>query len=332
MENSKEIMVTIKCLAYNHEKYIERMLESCIAQKTNFKFEILVHDDASTDKTALIIKKYEKKYPDIVKPIYETENQYRKSGAIDKIMVPKMRGKYIAFCEGDDYWIDENKLQMQVDYLEKHPECSYTFHDAIIVWENGKKRRNFFPEEILKSPVWSRRNKIYKTEDIIELGFIPTASIVARKELIVNKRQFCEKMICGDLPLRLSLALDGYAYYFNKKMSAYRTGNINSAAGKARGDFQIAKRTYDGQCEILNGFNEMTNYKYDASIQHDIQKRKLRLLISNLNIEKIKQDNLWMMYKKEVKLSTKIKNFVKIYFGNTYEIIRNIRNKIKKIN
>lgn len=87
-------------------------------QKTTFPFEIVVHDDASTDSTADIIRKYEEKYPNIVKPIYETENQYSKPGyPLGKIVNSALKGKYVAFCEGDDYWIDENKLQRQFDFL-----------------------------------------------------------------------------------------------------------------------------------------------------------------------------------------------------------------------
>ena len=105
----EQIMVSIVCNAYNQELYIREALESFVAQKTNFKFEILVHDDASTDTTADIIREYESKYPDIIKPIYQTENQYSKNVSITALQHQRANGKYIAFCEGDDYWIDEYK-------------------------------------------------------------------------------------------------------------------------------------------------------------------------------------------------------------------------------
>lgn len=88
-------------------------------QKTNFKYEILIHDDASTDKTASIIKEYEGKYPDLIKAIYQEENQYSRGNNVNFILLERAKGKYLAFCEGDDYWIDENKLQKQVDFLKK---------------------------------------------------------------------------------------------------------------------------------------------------------------------------------------------------------------------
>lgn len=122
-ENTSPLMVTIRCCTYNHEPYIRQCLEGFVMQKTNFRFEAIVHDDASTDGTAAIIREYAKKYPDIIKPIFETENQYSKrDGSLRRIMDAHMHGKYIAMCEGDDYWIDPLKLQKQVDFLETHPD------------------------------------------------------------------------------------------------------------------------------------------------------------------------------------------------------------------
>ena len=122
-------VVSIRCITYNHEPYIAEALDGFLMQETDFPFEIVVHDDASTDNTANIIREYEAKYPKILKPIYETENQYSKhDGSLRKIMNNACKGKYIAFCEGDDYWIDSKKLQKQVDFLEKNPdyEMCYT--------------------------------------------------------------------------------------------------------------------------------------------------------------------------------------------------------------
>ena len=119
------LTVTIRCLAYNHEPYIRDCLEGFVMQRASFRFEAVVHDDASTDGTAAIIKEYAERYPDIIKPIFETENQYSKhDGSLRRIMDEHTRGKYVAFCEGDDYWTDPLKLQKQVDFLEAHPEVS----------------------------------------------------------------------------------------------------------------------------------------------------------------------------------------------------------------
>ena len=118
--NGEIPLVSISCITYNHEPYIVQALNGFLMQKTTFPFEVLIHDDASTDGTTEIIKGYAQKYPEIIKPLYEEENQWIKGrrGSAE-FNFPRARGKYIAFCEGDDYWIDENKLQMQVDFLEK---------------------------------------------------------------------------------------------------------------------------------------------------------------------------------------------------------------------
>lgn len=126
-------LVAIKCAVYNHEPYLRDCLEGFVMQQTNFPFVAIVHDDASIDNSAAIIREYEAKYPDIIKPIYETENLYSKGdGSVDRIMnaaIEATGAKYIAMCEGDDYWTDPLKLQKQVDFMEANPECGLCYTD-----------------------------------------------------------------------------------------------------------------------------------------------------------------------------------------------------------
>ena len=134
-------LVSIRCLVYNHEPFLRQCLDGFVMQKTNFPFEAIVHDDASTDGSAAIIREYAEKYPDIIKPIFETENQYHKhDGSIPRIIDAAVHpgSKYIAFCEGDDYWIDTNKLQIQVDFLETHPDYVICSHDCIYYYEDNQ--------------------------------------------------------------------------------------------------------------------------------------------------------------------------------------------------
>jgi glycosyltransferase involved in cell wall biosynthesis len=123
--------VSICCIAYNHQDFIRKTLDGFMMQETDFTLEVLIHDDASTDQTAAIIREYELKYPDIFKPIYQRENQWSK-GVKDNFLLNfrRAKGKYIALCEGDDYWTDPKKLQRQVDFLDKH-------EDYVLVAENG---------------------------------------------------------------------------------------------------------------------------------------------------------------------------------------------------
>lgn len=127
-----EVKVSVICLAYNHEKYIRRSLDSMLQQETNFKYEIIIHDDCSTDTTRQIIQEYHDEYPGQIKVILQDENQYQKGKPIvEEFMLPLASGKYIAFCECDDYWTDSHKLQLQYDYMESHSNCSLCCHNTI---------------------------------------------------------------------------------------------------------------------------------------------------------------------------------------------------------
>ena len=124
-------LVSICCITYNHEFYIEDTLEGFLKQEIDFPFEILIHDDASTDNTADIIRKYVEKYPKLIKPIFQKENQYSKGCLISpRFLFPISKGKYIALCEGDDYWTDKGKLQKQVSFLEGNSDYAITYADC----------------------------------------------------------------------------------------------------------------------------------------------------------------------------------------------------------
>jgi glycosyltransferase involved in cell wall biosynthesis len=163
--NVKIPTVSILCACYNHENFIRDTINGFLIQKTNFQFEIIAHDDASTDGTKEILIEYETKYPDIFRNIYQSENQYsKKNGYVGRIQFTAAKGKYIAICEGDDYWTDPLKLQKQVDFLENNPEYVLTYHDACVVDENDKlikesktisldQKKNLEREELLKMKV-----------------------------------------------------------------------------------------------------------------------------------------------------------------------------------
>ena len=158
------IEVSIYCLTYNHEKYIEQTLNGFINQKTSFKFEVIVHDDASTDNTTEIIKRFAAKYPNIIRPIYQKENQYSKGTSIVETYIsPNVRAtKYYGVCEGDDYWTDEFKLQKQYEYLEQHPECSLCVHNTKRISENGNDLDVLFNN--------CKLDQEYTTIDVIKAG------------------------------------------------------------------------------------------------------------------------------------------------------------------
>ena len=217
MGNDNQLMVSIKCLVYNHAPYLRQCLDGFVMQKTNFKFEAVVHDDCSTDGSQEIIKEYAAKYPDIIKPIYETENQYSKhDGSLRRIVDAHLNGKYIAFCEGDDYWTDPNKLQMQVDYMEAHPEYSMCYTGFINVNEQGT--------EICR-PRYERLMDVSQSGDILihllNGNFIMTCTTCFRNDVLTSK--IYENLPCKyDYSLFLTACVLGKAKYIPSKTAAYR--------------------------------------------------------------------------------------------------------------
>ncbi len=211
-------LVAIRCITYNHEAYIRDALEGFIMQKTNFPFVAIVHDDASTDGTADIIREYAAKYPDIIKPIYETENQYSKhDGSLRRIMTAACEAtgaKYIALCEGDDYWTDPLKLQKQVDFLESHPTFSLCFHNAHTKMLDGSINDTIYNISGTRE---------YTSSEILKNWTIPTASVVYRSGAIDNDPIMSNpKFKFGDNVLFLTAAKHGKLYCMDEYMSVYR--------------------------------------------------------------------------------------------------------------
>ena len=197
--------VSVYCTAYNHEKYIRSALEGFVNQKTNFDYEVIVHDDASTDNTASIIREYAERYPHIIKPIFQTKNQYSQRVRIfDTFIYPQLTGEYIASCEGDDYWIDENKLQIQVDFLDKHLEYPACVH-------NSKKIMMRTNEEDV---MYGQEDYDIQTPHVLVRGgaCYHTSSLMFRREYAINRPAFyynTSKKGFGDYPLSIFLTLNG---------------------------------------------------------------------------------------------------------------------------
>lgn len=222
MDENKEILVSVICLTYNHERYIRECVDSLINQKTSFKYEILIHDDCSTDKTTQILKEYERRYPKIIRIILQNENQYTKGKRIvEEIVLPIANGRYIAFCEGDDYWIDSKKLQKQTDALKEYPECWICAHNVKKIDTISKKKiGNVAP---------SNKNKILSIEEVIDGdgGFVGTNSLVINRKAFEMNYEF-EKMYSLDYFIQIMGSLHGGMLYLADEMSVYRTGVENS--------------------------------------------------------------------------------------------------------
>ena len=260
------VLVSVICTAYNHEKFIKDAIEGVVNQKTSFNYELIIHDDASTDNTASIIKDYEDKFPHIIKAIYQKDNQYQQGRVIGKEFIyPLVKGKYIAFCEGDDYWIDENKLQKQIDFMESHEEYSMCMHNAVgLNYESGEKKLlNTFPQ-----------TGTYSQEEQIRTGlgtnFPAYASYVLRTKFIWEIPDFFYESRIGDYTIRQYYANCGKVYYFEDAMSVYRVRTPNSYMKKISDDRLFYNNYTLRMIRFFEKFDLYTNHKY-----HNILKCKI---------------------------------------------------------
>lgn len=232
-------LVQISCITYNQESFLRAALDGFLMQKTEFSFVVIVHDDASTDGTIQILKEYAERYPDIIFPIYEEENQYSNPESIAGYVMNTARknvnAKYIALCEGDDYWSDSYKLQKQVDFLESNPEYSMCFHNAIEHWEDGRK---------LDHPFANLENRDYNYREICSQWIVPTASAVLKRRVFESQLYktaiSCKNFIYGDILIWLTAVEFGKIYCMNDYMSVYRR-HIGSATYEQTSDEKIKK-------------------------------------------------------------------------------------------
>lgn len=188
-------LVSVLCITYNHENYIAKAIESFLMQELDAPFEILIHDDASKDETGNIIRYYQSLYPHIVKPIIQAENKFSKGVVIFDILKRRAAGKYLAYCEGDDYWTDPYKLKLQCAYLEQHPDVVVTGHDSCSVDAEGKiivrsrltkkHRRDYTAEEMATGKAWMLNlTLVFRNVDI---GDIPErAKIINNDKFLIS--------------------------------------------------------------------------------------------------------------------------------------------------
>lgn len=205
-------LLTVYCAAYNQEAYIRRTLEGFVMQRTNFRFVAYVHDDASTDSTAAIIREFAEKYPELIIPVYETENQWSK-GNFNRIMFDHFKGKYVALCEGDDFWTDPDKLQKQVDFLESHPDYNLVCHNWNVICG----------EKITPSPV----HHLYTQTFSFTFATLPwiwitkTLSLVMRREAL-DYQEVCRYPHSRDVHLVYHALKGSKGYYMPEVMGTYR--------------------------------------------------------------------------------------------------------------
>lgn len=273
-----EIMVTVICLAYNHAKYIRDALEGFVSQRTSFPFEVIVHDDASTDGTTGIIREYQSAYPDIIKPVFQSENQYsRKVRIPQNFIFPLVRGRYVALCEGDDYWTDPLKLQKQVDALEACPGADICIHRA------ARRKKGRFMGWV--APAW--RDRLIPVEEVILGGganFSSTASILCRREVYLQQTPMRE-VITNDYVLAIQGSLRGGMLYLHDPMSVYRLGVEGSWSSRNKGKAKIPNK--ERLIRMLSVLDEYTGGIYHKAISTRIEMFRSDILMLNLDYLKL---------------------------------------------
>jgi glycosyltransferase involved in cell wall biosynthesis len=254
---NKTPLVSICCVTYNHANYIKEAIEGFLMQKTSFPFEVIIHDDASTDGTIAIIKSYAVEHPELILPIFQSENQYsKKQGPIlPRFVYPHARGKYISVCEGDDYWIDPNKLQKQVDFLEWNREYSMCFHKAKVISEIDE----------LNDPLYNDlEDRDYCSDELLKTWTIPTASIVCRREFI-NLIPKSNKFVASDIILILTMAEHGKVRCINELMSVYRRTQTGAVLSQKRNPSYFIHRA-EHYKEISHCFRKVSRTTIDQLI------------------------------------------------------------------
>lgn len=311
--------VSIICFVYNHAKYLKSALEGFVNQKTSFNYEVIIHDDASTDESAQIIQEYAKQYPDIIKPICQKENQYSKGISIfDTYMLPMCSGEYIAICEGDDYWCCNDKLQKQVDFLDNHKEYSACVHNTIQYDMVSNKKTTMYEVledcDLLTEAIISRTSSCFHT-----------SSLVYRKEYaLVRPSYFTKAKGFSDYPRAIQLALAGKIRFIATTMSVYRYGTVGSWTNRLKSDTKKTALSYFCFCEILKDVNQYTKGKYNEVVSEAIDYYTYLQKYFEEDYSALRKDPLKKYYLQQ-SISYRIKTYIKQIFRGPYRLFRKIK-------
>ena len=207
-----EIKVSVCMITYNHEAYIAQAIESVLMQQTDFLVELVIGEDFSTDGTRDIVRKYEKLNPGRIRSLLPEHNLGMHANAVATLQA--CGGKYIALCEGDDYWISDSKLQTQVNFLDQHPEYSLCFHDVLTVDENGI----LIQTDIIRTA----EKEDYCLHDILKSNYFQSCSVLFRHQFLPIYPEWIYEAPMGDWPLFTILAQRGRIRRIIGQMAAYR--------------------------------------------------------------------------------------------------------------
>lgn len=264
-----EPVVSVVCTTFNHERYVEQALIGFLTQHTRVPFEIIVHDDLSTDRTRDVVSAYATRYPNIIRTIYQTQNQYSQGKTSALIAFGHCKGKYIAFCEGDDYWTDAQKLQMQIDVLDGDPACTLVFHNSRLLQE---ARRN----DIEELACALDKDRFTLEDVILNDWFIPSQSMMFRRDAL-SEAPWLHRVFGLDFAMHLLLAERGHVHYIDRVMGVYRINAASISGNRPAGFFQVKLM------QTLNYFNFHTRFTHDTTIAARLSRESWLMYLACLN-------------------------------------------------
>jgi len=258
-------LLSVCVTTYQHVHFIQQCLDSILAQETTFPFEVIIGEDASTDGTRELCQSYAKKYPEKIRLILRSRKDViyingKPTGRYNLIETIKAtKGKYIAICEGDDYWTAPYKLQKQVDFLESNPDYNICFHNAYLLFENKKNK----PLEPFKGDHFFKDT--YLEKEIVGKWFMPTASLVFRKPNAIQFPEWFTTVAGGDVAMTSIFCNGGKVKYINEKMSVYRKhdGGITN--------YLLGIKLLKDRIYLLALLNNHFNNKYEKEINEEIK-------------------------------------------------------------
>lgn len=266
--------ISICCLCYNHSQYISQTFESFLVQKGNFEIEIVVFDDCSTDNSREIIMMYKKKYPEKFNLIFPEKNTYKQGKTAFFDIIKNAKGEYVAFCEGDDYWISETKLNKQLEFIKKNPDINLVFHPALTLYDNGKIENNGYGEY--------RKKENHSFECILnESGaYMPMASIFARRSLYIKWFERFPKFFSENTwhsTIQILGAYKNGAGYLPETLSVYRSMHEGSWSYNICRSSIAAIKDFESFCIRNRKLNEITNYEYNNIFNQVLLDRTFKL-------------------------------------------------------
>jgi glycosyltransferase involved in cell wall biosynthesis len=264
-------MISICMITYNHEAFISEAIQSLLDQKTNHEFNIVIGDDFSTDDTYLICQKFKSEYPEKIILLDSTQNLGMMPNFVRTLK--SCNHNYIAICDGDDYWTDSNKLDQQLQILEKQPEISLSCHNTTII--EGENEIDFCSNRIKDA----QKDQIISTDQILgsDIRLFHTASLFFRKSVIDDLPEWFETCINGDFPLMVLCAMEGDVHYSASNSAIYRIhgSNVTNRA--------FTKKYLSKLYHMFNVIDTHSNKKFTKIIQIGKQGRKLHFLLNKLS-------------------------------------------------